>query len=655
MLATKRSSGNTPLPEKPHLTPVPFIVGTGRCGTTLLRLMLDAHPELAIPPETHFFYRAVTSSMLSSDPREGYLTALTCDVRWPDFQLSAELLRGLTRDLEPFNLSDAFRTFYSAYAKIDGKTRWGDKTPDHSGQMDLIEKFIPEAHFIHLIRDGRDVALSLKELWFGPRSFQEVGGWWASKIKAARDQVSRLRHYLEIRYEDLVSRPEPTLKQVCDFLELSWNPVMLDYHKTAKKQLRLITPVLTQDRERMINSEQRQGIHQLTSKPPQRERIARWRTEMSQADQQVFEKTAGWLLREFGYEVSHCESHQRDQQEQKQSYWFDFIERLEAALKELAALIPSGQSFILVDDNQWGVNGDVIGRYPIPFLECNGEYWGPPENDNTAIRELGRLRQSEAKFIVFAWPAFWWLDYYKDFHDYLRYKFACILQNERLVIFDLGLERAARIPEAKILQGEAGVRQVAHRAYVGGLWEKLGRLQFDFLVSQGLEPHHYLCDVACVSLRGGVHFIRFLERGHYQGIEKEKWLVQAGVAQELGEELNRAKAPELVISAEFEFSRFSHQADFALAQSLFTHLPQSLIEKCLTKLRTHMVPRGVLYATFFETPTEYQNPREPDDHGYFAYTRPQMLGLGAQTGWRSEYIGAWGHPREQVMVRYTTR
>src|SRR5262249_32893267 len=150
----------------------------------LLRLMLDAHPELAIPPETHFFYRAVISSMLSSDPREGYLAALTSDVRWPDFHISAELLRGLIRDLELFNLSDAFRTFYRAYAKIDGKTRWGDKTPDHSGQMDLIEKFIPEAHFIHLIRDGRDVALSLKELWFGPRSLQEVGGWWASKIKA---------------------------------------------------------------------------------------------------------------------------------------------------------------------------------------------------------------------------------------------------------------------------------------------------------------------------------------------------------------------------------------------------------------------------------------------------------------------------------------
>jgi len=437
MLLAKRSSGPAALPEIGCSTPVPFIVGTGRCGTTLLRMMLDAHPELAIPPETHFFHRAVISSMLSSDPREGFLTALTSDVRWPDFQLSAELLRSLIRDLEPFNLSDAFRTFYRAYAKMDGKTRWGDKTPNHSSLMDFIEKFIPEARFIHLIRDGRDVALSLKELWFGPRSFQEAAGWWVSKIKAAREQVSRLRYYLEIRYEDLVSRPEPTLKQICDFLDLPWNSVMLDYHKSANQKLRIIAPVLSEDRKRMINSEERQSIHRLTSKPPQRERIARWRKEMNDADQEAFEKAAGWMLCELGYEVSHCASHQEAQQEQKQSYWFDFIERLEAALKELASLIPSGQSFILVDDNQWGVDGEVVGRCPIPFLECNGEYWGPPENDDGGIRELERLRLGGVTALVFAWPAFWWLDYYKGFHDYLRSTFRCLLQNDRLVIFDL--------------------------------------------------------------------------------------------------------------------------------------------------------------------------------------------------------------------------
>jgi hypothetical protein len=207
--------------------------------------------------------------------------------------------------------------------------------------------------------------------------------------------------------------------------------------------------------------------------------------------------------------------------------------------------------------------------------------------------------------------------------------------------------QAIRIPH-----GESGIRLVGHRAYVGGLWEEIGRLQLGFLVSQGLLPHHYLCDVACGSLRGGIHFVRYLEPGHYQGIDKEALLLQAAVAQELGEELTLAKAPELVISAEFEFSRFSHRADFALAQSLFTHLPPALIEKCLTRLCAHMAPDGVFYATFHETPEECQNPTEPDDHGYFAYTQEQMQALGARTGWSFEYVGAWGHPRGQMMMRF---
>jgi len=99
--------------------------------------------------------------------------------------------------------------------------------------------------------------------------------------------------------------------------------------------------------------------------------------------------------------------------------------------------IPEGSPFILVDEDQWGTGELVFGRRRISFLEKEGQYWGPPADDETAIRECKRLRQNGASFIVFPWHSFWWLDYYKGFHDYLRSNYRCILQNERLIVFDL--------------------------------------------------------------------------------------------------------------------------------------------------------------------------------------------------------------------------
>src|ERR1700751_5555007 len=104
------------------------------------------------------------------------------------------------------------------------------------------------------------------------------------------------------------------------------------------------------------------------------------------------------------------------------------------------------------------------------------------------------------------------------------------------------------------------------------MWERRGQLQFDFLVSRGLRPEHVLLDIACGALRGGVHFIRYLDPGNYLGIEKEAALIRRALAKELPRDVRAEKRPELVVSGDFEFERFSKRANFALAQSLFTHL-----------------------------------------------------------------------------------
>jgi len=206
-------------------------------------------------------------------------------------------------------------------------------------------------------------------------------------------------------------------------------------------------------------------------------------------------------------------------------------------------------------------------------------------------------------------------------------------------------------PAPAVAHGAGGIRRVGHREYVGGLWEELGRLQFDFLVAHGLRPGHYLLDVGCGCLRGGVHFIRYLDPGHYCGLDKEPLLLEAGAA-ELGPGLMRAKCPRLHRADDFDCSAFGVRVHYGLAQSVFTHLPAPLVAACLARVRPAFLPGGTLFATFFECAAPRRNPARPHDHGYFAYTRPQMEDFGRRAGWHAEYLGGWGHPRGQQMMRY---
>lgn len=187
------------------------------------------------------------------------------------------------------------------------------------------------------------------------------------------------------------------------------------------------------------------------------------------------------------------------------------------------------------------------------------------------------------------------------------------------------------------------------------MWEEIGQLQLDFLVSQGLKPHSYLLDIACGSLRLGVKAIPYLERSHYLGVEKEIDLVKAGLEMELDREVRQAKEPKIVVSDSFEFEKLGKKADFAIAQSLFTHLPPDSVHLCFRKLHPWLEDDGAFYATFKETPRKVHNPRKPHDHGYFAYTREEMCGFGEAHGFTPRCIGDWGHPRQQVMVEYRKR
>ncbi|VVM07030.1 hypothetical protein MAMC_01406 [Methylacidimicrobium cyclopophantes] len=212
--------------------------------------------------------------------------------------------------------------------------------------------------------------------------------------------------------------------------------------------------------------------------------------------------------------------------------------------------------------------------------------------------------------------------------------------------------RAAGLPPDILPEGSAGIQTLGPKGYVGGLWDELGELQFRFLVEQGLRPEHVLLDVGCGCLRGGIRFIRYLNPGHYLGMDKEGLLLETG-KRELGPDLVREKRPELLCSGSFAFHRFSRRPQWALAQSLFTHLCRRDLERCLARLRRVMLPGGAFYATFFESASPNQNPRVSHSLGYFAYTREEMESFGSRHGWTPRYLGEWSHPRHQKMMLFT--
>src|SRR5262245_7536330 len=118
----------------------------------------------------------------------------------------------------------------------------------------------------------------------------------------------------------------------------------------------------------------------------------------------------------------------------KSQQWFC---RLGASLEAIRVMIPENRTLILVDDDQWGVAQTVAGRRCLPFLEKNGHYWGPPADDGTAMDELTRLRGTGADFLVFAWPASWWLEHYRAFHHALRSRYRGVLEDGNVLMFDL--------------------------------------------------------------------------------------------------------------------------------------------------------------------------------------------------------------------------
>jgi SAM-dependent methyltransferase len=202
-----------------------------------------------------------------------------------------------------------------------------------------------------------------------------------------------------------------------------------------------------------------------------------------------------------------------------------------------------------------------------------------------------------------------------------------------------------------------------HRGPVGDMWEAMGELQLSFLQSKGLKPEHRLLDIGCGSLRGGVKFVAFVDAGNYYGTDLNRPFLDAGYDKEIKPLglADRLPRENLIEDGEFDFTWAEKSFDFAIAQSVFTHLPLGELRKCLHGLWPHMRPGGKFFATFFEVdrddvetmvhqPGGMQTHRDKDP---FHFTRAAVESQSDGLPWEACYVGNWEHPRSQRMILYT--
>ena len=205
-----------------------------------------------------------------------------------------------------------------------------------------------------------------------------------------------------------------------------------------------------------------------------------------------------------------------------------------------------------------------------------------------------------------------------------------------------------------------------HRRTIGYVeeWEEHGQAQLDYLVGQGLEPHHYLLDIGCGPLRGGVHFIRYLEPGHYFGVEKNAAVLATAERVELPRYGLEDKRPTLRADENFDFASLGRTFDYAWAQSVFTHLPVNSIIRCLMNVERALVDGGKFLATFYENEHGKRNlepiRQSPQVVSYFDrdsyhYDVGAFEWICAGTSLAVRYLGGWNNPRNQKVLLFKKR
>lgn len=258
--------------------------------------MLHAHPALSIPQESHFIYRIARSRARGRWPAtlddKGWDHLVDYLDQTPDldaWEFDRSAVRSRLEALDDHTHSAAFEALFREYLEQEGGTRWGDKTPQHVQYMLVLDRLFPGSRYVHVVRDGRDVALSLMTRPWGPRRMELAGYYWSWLVISGVVAGELLGHerYREVRFEDLVTNPESTLRELCAWMDLSYRPEMLDYHAT----------------EAARTYAQGGVVARRLTQPPDPSRLYQWRKKLKARDHRVLVHQAGGLLAYLGYDV----------------------------------------------------------------------------------------------------------------------------------------------------------------------------------------------------------------------------------------------------------------------------------------------------------------------------------------------------------------
>ncbi len=267
-----------------------FIVGAQRSGTTMLRLMLNAHSALCVPFESGFITEFAAKAHQYGDLSQPENAARLLDAiaQHPLAKKGGHVKDRAAILAKPIRTyADLVDAIFTTYAQGESKRYWGDKTPSYVTELDVLCNVFPNARVIHMVRDGRDVALSNLNVDWGIRSLPRAAHDWRWKTLLGHKVGALLRqNFLEIRYEDLVAEPMPMLQRICGFLGVEFEPGMLRYHESAESGM---------PKESM-------RWHRNSVRAPDESLVYAWKRRMSLADRIIFEQIAADALDCFGYE-----------------------------------------------------------------------------------------------------------------------------------------------------------------------------------------------------------------------------------------------------------------------------------------------------------------------------------------------------------------
>jgi len=271
-----------------------FVVGVDRSGTTLLNMMLDAHPDLLITYEQRTiitFYKKLTSygDLSLEKNRIELITDILADknvkLNFPNASLADFDLN------ECQTFTNIIKNLYGIALEEQGKLIWGDKDPIYTQHIEILNEIFPNAKFIHLIRDGRDVALSLVTKKWGPTTFTNAIMYWERTIHMTRRLLRMINNAqtIELKYEDLVTEPEANLRKLCEFLQLEYNDKMLNSYSAKALNNAIVKTQVS-------------GIHKNVLDKPNTSQLFKWKKNLNTIDQSIAWEYAGGELGYFGYE-----------------------------------------------------------------------------------------------------------------------------------------------------------------------------------------------------------------------------------------------------------------------------------------------------------------------------------------------------------------